>query len=63
MSAIGGIAGGLQPAIFNAAYAQKASAAAVSPVARDTDGDHDGTAPGQMDPKDFGKGVKVDVRA
>ena len=27
---------------------------------RDTDGDFDGTQVGQADPRDFGKGLKVD---
>jgi hypothetical protein len=41
---------------------QKAAAPRVSNV-RDADGDFDGTKPGQVDPKDAGKGLSVDFRA
>ena len=57
MSSISGISGGVQPTVFSAA---KASATV---LVRDADGDHDGTRAGQVDAKDFGKGVNIDRRA
>jgi hypothetical protein len=63
MSSISGISGGVQPAILTAAAPQKSVAAAMLSVKRDSDGDFDGTTPGQVDAKDFGKGVKVDRNA
>ena len=41
---------------------QQGTAKAVS-SARDADGDHDGTRPGQVDSMDFGKGLLIDRRA
>ena len=63
MSSIGAISGGAQQALLQAAAPQKSLAAATRSNVRDADGDFDGTKPGQVDPKDAGKGVKIDRRA
>jgi hypothetical protein len=63
MSAIGAIPGGAHAAIAKAAAAQKSGPSAALSTVRDSDGDFDGTAVGQIDARDFGKGVKFDAAA
>ena len=63
MSAIGGVSGAVPQAMVSSASAQKAPVAAARMMARDSDGDFDGTAPGQVDPADAGKGLNVDKMA
>jgi hypothetical protein len=48
--------------VKDAPVSQKAAAAVMS-AARDADGDFDGTKPGRFDPKDVGKGLKIDRMA
>ena len=62
MSAISGISSGIQPTVFNAAALQKSGAASPFQM-KDSDGDNDGTRPGQVDPRDFGKGKVIDITA
>lgn len=59
MSSISGVGGGAQANILTATASKKPAATAV----RDSDGDYDGTAPGQVDAKDLGKGVNLDRKA
>jgi hypothetical protein len=61
MSSIGGVNGGGQLNTLSAAAPKKLAVAAT--MVRDTDGDYDGTARGQVDAKDLGKGVNLDRRA
>ncbi len=63
MSSISGISGGVHSAIANTAASKNLGAAAAKPAVRDSDGDFDGTAVGQIDAKDFGKGVSLDRKA
>jgi hypothetical protein len=63
MSAISGIPGAVRPAMLTSAGAQNPGAAAAKVRVRDSDGDHDGTASGQVDARDFGKGVNLDKKA
>ena len=61
MSSISGVSGSVQPNALTAAAPKKQAVAAT--MVRDTDGDYDGTARGQVDGKDLGKGVNLDRRA
>lgn len=61
MSGIGGVSGAMQSSMVQAAQKQVVSAA--KPVMRDADGDYDGTPAGQVDARDFGKGMNLDRRA
>ncbi len=61
MSSLSGIGSAQQPAVAQMAAATKMMAAARN--VRDSDGDHDGTVAGQVDAKDFGKGIKLDRQA
>ena len=63
MSSISGVPGGAHVAIAKAIVPQKSGPAAALSTVRDSDGDFDGTAPGQVDARDFGKGVKIDAKA
>jgi hypothetical protein len=63
MSAIGAITGGAQQALLNAAAPPKSVATSAASRVRDSDGDFDGTKPGQVDPRDAGKGVRIDRQA
>ncbi len=59
MSSISGISSVSRTVVPNPATpAQKPAA-----VVKDADGDFDGTRPGQFDPRDAGKGLKVDKLA
>ena len=60
MSAIGAISGGAQQALLSAVAPQKPAAASTVSNVRDSDGDFDGTKPGVTDPKDAGKGTRID---
>ena len=61
MSSISGVGANPQANVLTATAAKKPAAAAA--MVRDSDGDHDGTAPGKVDAKDLGKGVNVDRQA
>ncbi len=61
MSQISGVSGSPQANMLTATAAKKPAATAAT--VRDSDGDFDGTAPGQVDAKDFGKGVNLDRKA
>jgi len=61
MSSIQGIPNVAQASVQAAAASHKAIAAPA--VAKDSDGDFDGTKVGQSDAKDFGKGNAVDRQA
>ncbi len=63
MSGLSGVSGASQAAMLKSASVQKLGAAAAKVMVKDSDGDYDGTAPGQVDAKDFGKGVIVDKKA
>ena len=63
MSSISGIPGGVHPSIASTTAAKNAGAAAAKANVRDSDGDFDGTTPGQVDARDFGKGVSLDRKA
>jgi hypothetical protein len=63
MSGLSGVSGVPQAAMLRSAGAQKSGALAAKAMLKDADGDHDGTAPGQVDAKDFGRGVKIDKQA
>jgi hypothetical protein len=61
MSSISGVGGGVQQNSFTAAASKQPAIAKT--MVRDSDGDHDGTAPGQVDAKDMGVGVNLDRKA
>lgn len=61
MSSISGISGSGQLSALTSAAPKKPAVAAT--MVRDTDGDYDGTAAGQVDAKDLGKGVNLDRKA
>lgn len=63
MSGMSGVGGASSPAMVTSAGVQKQAAAAAKPVVKDSDGDFDGTSPGQIDPKDSGKGINIDAKA
>ena len=63
MSSISALSGGIQQAMASASAAQTMATKAAATLVKDSDGDHDGTAPGQTDPRDAGKGMSVDTRA
>jgi len=63
LSSISGIGGSPALAAMNPAVVKNAAPATTPSVKRDADGDFDGTQVGQMDPKDFGKGSKIDLMA
>jgi hypothetical protein len=63
VSSIGAVSGAVQPTVVKASAVSQKAAAAVLSVKKDSDGDFDGTKPGQIDPKDAGKGLKIDSKA
>ena len=63
MSSIGAVSNAVQPHVARAAAVSQKAPAAVFSAVRDSDGDFDGTKPGQFDPKDFGKGLTIDRKA
>jgi prenyltransferase beta subunit len=63
VSSIGAVSSVAQPSVSNAAALQKKATAAVLSTVKDSDGDFDGTKPGQVDAKDLGKGLTIDRMA
>ncbi len=61
MSSISAVSSHVQPSALLTTAPKKPAVAAT--MIRDSDGDYDGTAPGQFDAKDAGKGVNLDRRA
>jgi len=63
MSSIGAVSAGVSTPLQKTSVPQKNIASSVLSTKRDSDGDFDGTAPGQIDPKDFGKGANFNRKA
>lgn len=63
LSSIGGVSHLVPPHVVKAAPVSPKAAAAVMSAVRNADGDFEGTRPRQCDPKDIGKGLKIDRTA
>ena len=53
----------VQPNVAKAVVTPQKAPAAVLSAVKDSDGDFDGTKPGQVDAKDSGKGLTIDRTA
>lgn len=63
VSSISAVSSVIQSNVSSAAALQKKATAAVLSTVRDSDGDFDGTKPGQVDARDLGKGLTIDRKA
>jgi hypothetical protein len=63
LSSISGISSAPRPNVSSAAALRKQGPAPAAAIVKDSDGDHDGTKAGQVDARDFGKGLAIDRMA